>query len=183
LVNMPIVSQTSTAVTIGTVAIPLLLAARLSPVTIGAALLLGSSIGGELLNPGAPELRTVIVETDKAANLLGQPPPKLTSTECVGRIVPLNLVGLFVATGVFWVVSVRAERRLEPLPTPSPNGAPETQRFVVNPFRAAVPLVPLVLLYLLAPPVELFEIPHPWLEELPRGQAPPGRFESRLIGV
>src|ERR1700730_7465924 len=45
-VNMPIVSQTSTAVTIGTVAIPLLLAARLSPVTIGAALLLGSSIGG-----------------------------------------------------------------------------------------------------------------------------------------
>src|SRR5262249_50770585 len=102
LVNMPIVSQTSTAVTIGTVAIPLLLAARLSPVTIGAALLLGSSIGGELLNPGAPELRTVIVETDKAATALRQPPPKLTSTECVGRIVPLNFVGLFVATGVFW---------------------------------------------------------------------------------
>ena len=39
--------------------VPLLLAARVSPVTTGAALLLGSSIGGELLNPGAPELRTV----------------------------------------------------------------------------------------------------------------------------
>src|SRR5262249_61153488 len=53
LVNMPIVSQTSTAVTLGTVVIPLLLAARLSPATVGAALLLGSSIGGQLLNAAA----------------------------------------------------------------------------------------------------------------------------------
>src|SRR5262249_2646657 len=53
LVNMPIVSQTSTAVTLGTVVVPLLLAARLSPATVGAALLLGSSMGGELLNPAA----------------------------------------------------------------------------------------------------------------------------------
>src|SRR5262245_6093488 len=59
-VNVPIVSQTSTAVTVGAVMIPLLLAARISPVTVGAALLLGASIGGELLNPGAPELRTVV---------------------------------------------------------------------------------------------------------------------------
>ncbi|HMC64359.1 MAG TPA: C4-dicarboxylate transporter DcuC [Gemmataceae bacterium] len=183
LVNMPIVSQTSTAVTIGTVAIPLLLAARLSPVTIGAALLLGSSIGGELLNPGAPELRTVIVETDKAAKALGQTPPALTSTVCVERILPLNLVGVFVATGVFWLVSARAESRSEPLPAPSENGPPEEHHFVVNPFRALVPLVPLLLLYLLAPPLELFKVPHHWLEDLPPAQAPPGRFESRLIGT
>src|SRR3989442_161955 len=70
LVNIAIVSQTSTAVTLGTVVIPLLLAARFSPVTIGAALLLGSSIGGELLNPGAPELRTIILETNQRRPLL-----------------------------------------------------------------------------------------------------------------
>src|ERR1700732_2214915 len=56
LVNVPIISQTSTAVTIGPVLVPLLRAARLPPATIGAALLLGASLGGELLNPGAPEL-------------------------------------------------------------------------------------------------------------------------------
>src|SRR5947207_3241829 len=46
LVNIPIVSQSSTAVTIGAVVVPLLLAARFSPATVGAVLLLGSSAGG-----------------------------------------------------------------------------------------------------------------------------------------
>src|SRR5438552_1665050 len=59
LVNIPVISQTSTAVAIGSVLIPLMLAANISPVTAGAALLLGSSIGGELMNPGAPEIGTV----------------------------------------------------------------------------------------------------------------------------
>ena len=54
VVNIPIVSQTSTAITLGAVIIPILIAARIAPVTIGAALLLGSSIGGELLNPAHP---------------------------------------------------------------------------------------------------------------------------------
>ena len=69
------------------------------------------------------------------------------------------------------------------MPAPSENGPPEEHRFVVNPFRALVPLVPLLLLYLLAPPLELFKVPHHWLEDLPPEQAPPGRFESRLIGT
>src|ERR1700719_2367323 len=50
LVNIPIVSQTSTAATVGPVMVPLLRAAGLSPATAGAALLLGASLGGELLN-------------------------------------------------------------------------------------------------------------------------------------
>jgi DcuC family C4-dicarboxylate transporter len=59
LVNIPVISQTSTAVAVGTLLVPLMLASRTSPLTTGAALLLGASLGGELLNPGAPELRTV----------------------------------------------------------------------------------------------------------------------------
>ena len=47
--------------------IPILRAARISPVIVGAALLLGSSVGGELFNPGAPELRTTVDESQKAA--------------------------------------------------------------------------------------------------------------------
>ena len=43
LVNIPVVSQTSTVVTIGAVIVPLLRAGRISPLTIGSALLLGST--------------------------------------------------------------------------------------------------------------------------------------------
>src|SRR5205085_12053033 len=50
LVNVPVVSQSGTATAIGPVVVPLLSAARISPVTTGAALLMGSSIGGEMLN-------------------------------------------------------------------------------------------------------------------------------------
>ncbi len=54
VVNIPVISQTSTAVCIGAVVVPLMRRAGLSAMTIGASILLGSSLGGELLNPGAP---------------------------------------------------------------------------------------------------------------------------------
>src|SRR6478752_5074875 len=63
LVNIPVISQTSTAVCIGPVVLPLMRAAGYSMATIGACLLLGASVGGELLNPGAPELLTVFNKT------------------------------------------------------------------------------------------------------------------------
>src|SRR5262249_22006942 len=107
LVNIPVVSQTSTAITLGAVAIPLLLAARIPPLTVGAALLLGSSIGGELLNPGAPELRTTVEESEKAALKLHKPSPGLTGAGVVARIAPLNFLGLGVATVVFCALSAR----------------------------------------------------------------------------
>ena len=53
VVNISIISQAGTAVAVGTVLVPLLRSARLSAVTIAAALALGSSLGGEQLNPGA----------------------------------------------------------------------------------------------------------------------------------
>src|SRR5947209_18879187 len=97
VVNIPIISQTSTAVTIGPVLVPLLRAAKLSPLTIGAALLLGASIGGELLNPGAPELQTV------ARSL------QIDSKESVAWIAPLLAVHLGLAVAVFWLLTARAE--------------------------------------------------------------------------
>src|SRR5437588_586363 len=79
------------------VRLALVLAAGVTPVTAGGALLLGSSIGGELLNPGAPELRTV-------STALG-----VEATECVARVFPLLMLHLAVATAVFWLLSLRAE--------------------------------------------------------------------------
>ena len=52
VVNVPLISQASTAVASGIVLVPLARAAGIAPITIGAALALGCSIGGELLNPG-----------------------------------------------------------------------------------------------------------------------------------
>src|SRR5206468_5241627 len=99
LVNLPVVSQTSTAVAIGPVLVPLLLAARITPLTTGAALLLGSSLGGELLNPGAPEVGTI-------SSVL-----HIEQREVIRHILPLLLVQLAVAGTVFWIASVLFERR------------------------------------------------------------------------
>lgn len=192
LVNMPIVSQTSTAVTIGPVVIPILLAARFSPVTVGAAVLLGSSVGGELLNPGAPELRTTIDQSTKAARELGLPDTEYNTERCVQRLLPLNLVGLATATAVFWWLALRYEKRAErdraadgsaarAQATPTTGETPPaTPSLEVNYLKALVPLIPLSLLYLAAPPLQLIDVPRDWLVE---EGAPQGLFESRLIGA
>jgi DcuC family C4-dicarboxylate transporter len=181
LVNMPIVSQTSTAVVIGPVVIPILLAARIAPATIGAALLLGCSIGGELLNPAAPELRTVIVESERAAKALKLPPLGITSNHCVERILPLGMLGLLVATFSFWFLNDRRRNR-EP-ENSAVEITPTEPAFQVNYLKALVPVVPLLLLYIVGPPLRLWEIPFDWLENMPRREAPAGRFDSRLVGA
>lgn len=196
IVNIPVISQSSTAVAIGSVLIPLLIATRISPVTAGSALLLGASIGGELFNPGAPEFRTIIKEIGKLA---GAAP---AGTDLVRAVVPLNLLNLVVSTAVFWWISARAERayakdqeRLEEL-----EPEPALPRFRVNLFKAAVPLLPLVLLFLVAPPFQVFKVPQEWLvgagepsvllkqaaERLndPKLREVAGNpFDSRMIGV
>jgi len=164
-VNVPVVSQVGTAVSIGAVLVPLLRAARVSAVTSGAALLLGCSLGGDLLNPGAPELQTI-------ARALS-----VESTACVVRILPLLLVQVAVATAVFWPLSLRAEATIPAGALPAEAREPTT--FRVNYLKAAVPLVPLVLLFLTGPPLQLVQVPTEWLttpEDVKR-------FDSRLIGV
>src|SRR6185312_13674882 len=101
LVNIPVVSQMSTAVLVGAVLVPLLRAARISPVTTGAALLLGSSLGGDLLNPGAPEVRTV----SEASKI------PITEGRWMAHALPLFLIELTVTVVVFWLLSVRAEAK------------------------------------------------------------------------
>src|SRR5207237_206811 len=58
-VNSAIVSQTSTVSVVGPVLIPLVIGAGISAPTAGALLLLGGSMGGELLNPAAVEITTI----------------------------------------------------------------------------------------------------------------------------
>ena len=169
VVNIPIISQTSTAVTIGPVLVPLLRAAKLSPLTVGAALLLGASIGGELLNPGAPELQTV-------ARAL-----QIDSKECVAWIAPLLAVHLAVAVAVFWLLTARAEAKERREETEPDKEECKDPPFRVNWLKAAVPLLPLALLFATGPPLEVVTVPRHWL--MGPKDPPDARSDSRLIGA
>jgi DcuC family C4-dicarboxylate transporter len=188
LVNVPVISQTSTAVLVGTVLVPLLRAARISAVTIGSALLLGSSIGGELLNPGAPEVRTVSQASDV----------ELTPNNWGARVLPLFLVELAVATVVFWLLSLRAEKSnlsrdrpgAEKVPIPDGRGSDkEPPQFRINPLKAVIPFVPIALLFLTAlpKPFRLFSVPMEWLVDVQHFKGTEAQlrssFDCRLIGA
>ncbi len=184
LVNVPVVSQLSTAVLAGSVLVPILRAARVSRVTTGAALLLGSSVGGELVNPGAPELRTV---SEKAG---------CQAIDCVVHVWPLLLVQLVVATSLFWILSIREEARAaKETAAGGEEPADGPAAFDVNVFKAMVPLVPLALLFLTAlpPGLRVLEVPRHWLvnansfkditDEARRNAVMQAYFDSRLIGA
>lgn len=176
-VNIPIISQTSTAVTVGAVLVPLLLAARISPETAGAALLLGASIGGELLNPGAPEFRTITSEAGK----LGL---KLENSTCAHTVLPLLMVHLPVATALFWLQSIKFEKTWASTPSEKALKADEVDRqennFKIDIFKALVPFVPLALLIAVGKPWQLITIPESWLLS---DKDSSDVFDSRLIGA
>jgi DcuC family C4-dicarboxylate transporter len=193
LVNIPVISQTSTAVCIGPVIVPLMRAAGYSMATIGACLLLGTSVGGELLNPGAPELLTIFDKT------------KVTTVEQSQRYLPpLVFTQLAVSVVVVWLLSVWWERSANPTPGPSPEKGGETEAPAtlsgkgdgglgssadpqrINLLKALVPLVPIALLFASGLPKEtglrLIDIPDEWVTPLKGGARDPA-YNTRLIGL
>jgi DcuC family C4-dicarboxylate transporter len=151
-VNSAIVSQTSTVSVVGPVLIPLLLGAGISRQTAGALLLLGGSMGGELLNPAAVEVAAIKGITGQRAE------------DIIGAMLPYNLLACGTALLMFWALSFSQERRARNAATPlnanddftfahapgSIAAAMATVRDVeigrVNPFKAIIPLVPVFLL-------------------------------------
>ena len=168
LVNIPVISQTSTAVCIGPVVVPLMRAAGYSMATIGACLLLGASVGGELLNPGAPELLTIFTANPEN-------PRATPQSQAADYLPPLVFTQLAVSMMVFWAMSVWWERKAlvasastrlseeEGAGKDESSLAPER----INLLRAFVPLVPLVLLFAAGQPLELFEVPQKWVTPRP----------------
>jgi DcuC family C4-dicarboxylate transporter len=175
LVNVPVISQAGTVVTVGPVLMPLLRAAGVSPVTAGAALLLGTSIGGELLNPGAPELQSVSVAASEGQS------EAVTAADVARCALPLQLVHLSVATVLFWAISARADRRGPAQDWPAMDGAESDEPFRVNLIKALIPLLPVTLLFIAGPPWQLLPVSRNLLvgPEEPAGL----RAESRLIGL
>jgi DcuC family C4-dicarboxylate transporter len=168
LVNIPVVSQTSTAVCLGTVVVPIMRAAGFSAIAIGSTMLLGCSVGGELLNPAAPELITVKDKTGIDTRIL--------TTQYLPQLVfPV----LAISTIVFWIQTWWLEKKNElaaGLPAESKPVRQASLPLTTIP-GAMVPLVPLAILMFTGPPFEVFHVPHHWLAE-------PGKSaDSRLIGL
>jgi len=84
--------------------------------------------------------------------------PGIASNDCVEHIVPLLAMQVIVATGLFWILSLRAERQIE-----LPPAKAETVEFRVQLQKAIVPLVPLILLFLTGAPFYVLRVPADWL--------------------
>ncbi len=170
MVNVPVVSQAGAAATVGPVLLPLLRTGGVAPPAAGAALLLGVSIGGELLNPGAPEYQTI----DRAAGV--------SAPDCVHRAAPLLAVHVGVATILFWLIAARQPTLLGAAASPEPSVLAEERSSPdrVNLLKAAVPLLPLALLFVAGPPFGWLPIDRSWLVGADEGKV---RAEPRLIGL
>jgi DcuC family C4-dicarboxylate transporter len=137
LINTTIVSQAATAAVLGPVLIPLLRAGGLGAAAAGATLLLGSSMGGELFNPGA-------VEIAKLSELSA-----LSATEVIARSRGLNLLSCGVILGVFWLIFGRRELRAGNRIVSGPKTADDPTQLDeprLNIAKALVPMFPIVLL-------------------------------------
>jgi DcuC family C4-dicarboxylate transporter len=167
LLNSTIVSQAGTAAVLGPILIPLLRAGGIGPARSGAILLLGASMGGELFNPGAVEMRKLAELTRQSGALV------------VAQSARLNLAACTCALLAFWLLALRRDRGPaahpagdEPARTASSGSA---DAFRINLFKAVVPLLPLLLLS-----CDSIVGSHPILGGL---EGPPRILAAMLIGV
>jgi C4-dicarboxylate transporter, DcuC family len=92
--NIAIISQTACVAAVSLVLIPLMHAARYRPVIIAATLVLGCS-GGNLLNPGDPDLVAIVTSTAAHGG---------KSHLVWNAIVVPHLLGFAAATAVLWML-------------------------------------------------------------------------------
>ena len=162
LVNIPVISQTSTVVCIGPVVVPLMRRGLLDG-DHRRVFAPRRSVGGGLLKPGAPALLTVF---DKAG--------VSTTRQAGGYLPPLVFTQLAVSMVALWGLSIWWERKglkVEPGTSTDSNlmsaAAEGSQESRVKVLKALVPIVPLALLFASGPPLNLFEIPQRWLVPRP----------------
>ena len=167
VVNVPIVSQTGTAATVGAVALPLLRSAGISPAAGAATLALGSSIGGELLNPAGTEYGAIIAGT-QAAGAVGA-----TRSELLRRNWPAVMAQGAAAILAAWWFSRRGGATTDTAPDVAPIRWP----------LALVPLLPLALLFLTARSFGPCPMPNAWFATPQELAAGTQMVDPRWIGA
>lgn len=160
IVNTSVTSMTSTAAALGPILIPLMLASGVRPEIAAAALVLGSSSGGDLLNPGAQDVQAI-------AQTVGIPAKEISA-----RVVPASITGVLVGAAVFTLLNRRRGAPDQVPAAPAPAST-EDEPFRLNYFKASIPLFPVALLllaYFLQPRMGA-DSPLAWLLDLPRQDA------------
>lgn len=151
LTNSAITSQTGAAAAVGPILVPLLIAADYSPEVAGAALVLGCSGGGNLLNPGEPDFRAIVAATKGHG---------ISTQDVLAAMWMPELLSFAVAVAVFSTL-FRPPRTPEAPTAPEPASAPPPRELEppIDLLRALLPPLPVVMLLLLQPRFNLC----PWL--------------------
>lgn len=133
--NMAITSQTATAAAVGPILVPILVAAGYRSALAGAVLVVGCSLGGNLFNPGEPD----IVAINAATNV--------PIASIINAAVVPNLIALAIATSVMMVLA--RSMRIEA------THAGQVAADEISVTKALLPPLPVALLLLLQPGLQL----------------------------
>lgn len=148
LTNSAITSQTAAAAAVGPILLPVMICAGWHPVVAAATLVLGCSGGGNLLNPGEPDIVTI----HTSANV------PLQAALDAARLP--ELLGFGVAVAVFTALAFRFRAGV------APTAERPAEIGKVNILKALLPPLPVVMLLALQPQFNL--IP-PVFEIYPKG--------------
>lgn len=134
-VNMAITSQTAAAAAVGPILVPLLRRAGYDAVTAATVLVVGCSTGGNLFNPGEPDVVTIAAAT------------KTPVYQAIAALSVPHLVGL---AGAITVLTLRSARRHAMSEAPAEEVVGKSSLL-----RALLPPLPIVILFLLLPQWQL----------------------------
>lgn len=144
LTNSAITSQTGAAAAVGPILVPILIAAEFTPAVAGAALVLGCSGGGNLLNMGEPDFVAI------------QKNARVPTDEVLSAMLAPELVSFGIAVLVFTLLF--RPRKAEAASPVEPAKAPPEEP-PIDFLKALLPPLPVILLLILVPRFHLW----PWL--------------------
>lgn len=140
--NMAITSQTATAAAVGPILIPIMIAARWHPIIAGATLVLGCSAGGNLFNPGEPDIVTI----NRASGI--------AVPDIINAAIVPEISGFLVAVIVFTIFSYMFTPKEEF--QESEFHSEEFLKTKINIAKALLPPLPIILLMCSQPSFSLF---------------------------
>ena len=141
ITNMAITSQTASAAAVGPILIPLMIASGYAPLAAAATLLVGCSIGGNLFNPGEPDI--VAIRTSLNADVGG----------VINAAFIPNMISFVVATVILAIMIRKLDLwNVAHVKADTSADKPITRGTIL---RAMLPPLPIILLLLLQPSLGL----------------------------
>jgi DcuC family C4-dicarboxylate transporter len=156
ITNMAITSQTGAAAAVGTILVPLMLAARFHPAIAAATLVLGCSGGGNLMNPGDAD--TVAIQRATQADM---------ALVLQQMLFPL-LAGFLAAVATLTYLS----HRTPPETVDADRSAGADDSAPIHLAKALLPPLPIMMIFLMLPGLNLVPpMPPPYDKGMPVSHA------------